>query len=407
MTRSSHRFAALSLTVSLLAACAMPPETDPPATTADARAIHERALVLDTHLDTPAFFDLPGWKITDRHSVATDTSEVDIPRMKEGGLDGGFFVIYTSSGPLTAEGYAVAKAHMIRRSDAILRVVRENPDAMQLALTADDAEKIAASGKRIVYVSVENSLGVGDDAAGMRSFMAELYKRGVRMASPVHVKQNQLADSANEPGRFGGFSPLGKQWLAEVNRLGMIPDASHASDAVFDQMLELSTTPIILSHSGPKAVFDHPRNIDDARIRRLAEKGGVIMINSIYLAPRTNNAEREKLSAELDKTPVGPRREEIARKIHAINQVSPVEKADFEMYMASMLHVLKLVGPDHVGLGADWDGGGGVAGMEDVAALPKITERLLAEGYSEADIRKILGGNVIRLLRAAEAAKGR
>jgi membrane dipeptidase len=172
-------------------------------------------------------------------------------------------------------------------------------------------------------------------------------------------------------------------------------------------MLQLSTTPIILSHSGPKAAFDHPRNIDDGRIKALAAKGGVIMINSIYLAPRTSNAEREKLSDALDETPVGPRREEIARKIYAINQVSPVEKADFEMYMASMLHVLKLVGPDHVGLGADWDGGGGLEGMEDVAALPKITERLVAEGYSEADIRKILGGNVIRLLRAAEAAKGR
>jgi membrane dipeptidase len=247
---------------------------------------------------------------------------------------------------------------------------------------------------------------VGDNLAGMRRFMADLYGRGVRMASPVHVKQNQLADSANEPGKFGGFSQLGRRWLEEVNRLGMIPDASHASDAVFDQMLTLSKTPIILSHSGPKAAFDHPRNIDDGRIKALAAKGGVIMINSIYLAPRTSNAEREKLNAELSKTPVGPRREEIARAIYAINEVSPVEAADFEMYMASMLHCLKLVGPDHVGLGADWDGGGGVAGMEDVAALPKITERLVAEGYSEGDIRKILGGNVIRLLRAAEAAKG-
>jgi len=399
--------AALSFTALLLASCAAAAQDAPPSGTADARAIHERALVLDTHLDTPSFFDLPGWKITDRHSVATDTSEVDIPRMKEGGLDGGFWVIYTSSGPLTAEGYAAAKAHMIKRSDAILRVVRENPETLQLATTADEAERIAASGKRIVYISVENSLGVGDDVAAMRSFMADLYQRGVRMASPVHVKQNQLADSANEPGKFGGFSQLGRRWLEEVNRLGMIPDASHASDAVFDQMLELSTTPIILSHSGPKAAFDHPRNIDDERIKRLAAKGGVIMINSIYLAPRTNNAEREKLSAELNKTPIGPRREEIAKAIYAINEVSPVEKADFEVYMASMLHVLKLVGPDHVGLGADWDGGGGLAGMEDVAALPKITERLVAKGYSEADIRKILGGNVIRLMRAAEAAKGR
>lgn len=400
------RTAALPLSALAVAACATVPQDGAPPATADARAIHERALVLDTHLDTPAFFDVPGWNVAARHTVENDTSEVDIPRMKDGGLDGGFWVIYTPSGPLTPAGYAAAKSHMIKRSDAILRVVRDNPGEMQMATTADEAERIAASGKRIVYISVENSLGVGDDPAAMRSFMADLYRRGVRMASPVHVKQNQLADSANEPGKFGGLSPLGREWLAEVNRLGMIPDASHASDAVFDQMLELSTTPIILSHSGPKAAFGHPRNIDDARIRKLAAKGGLIMINSVYLAPRTSNAAREKLNAELDKTPAGPRREEIARQIYAINQVTPAEKSDFEMFMAAMLHTLKLVGPDHVGMGADWDGGGGVAGMEDVAALPKITERLLAEGYSEEDIRKILGGNVIRLMRAVEAKKG-
>lgn len=394
----------------LLAGCAPmssgAPTGGSPSAAADPAAIHERALVLDTHLDTPSYFDVPGWSIAQRHSVENDTSEVDVPRMKEGGLDGGFWVIYTPSGPLTAAGYDAAWAHVMKRSDAILRVHRENPTLLALATTAADADRIARTGKRVGYISVENSLGVGDDVAKMRTRMAELYKRGVRMASPVHVKQNQLADSANEPGKFGGFSQLGRRWLEEVNRLGMIPDASHASDAVFDQMLALSKTPIILSHSGPKAAFDHPRNIDDARIKALAAKGGVIMINSVYLAPRTNNAEREKLSAELGRTPAGPRREEIARAIYAINRVSPAEKADFEMYMASMLHVLKLVGPDHVGLGADWDGGGGVEGMEDVAALPKITARLVQEGYSEADIRKILGGNVIRLLRAAEAAKG-
>jgi len=388
--------------VLILAACT---PGDKPAEPVDAAALHEKMLVLDTHLDTPANFGRPGWDITQRHTMADDMTQVDLPRMKQGGLDGGFWVIYTAQGPLDAKGFADAKAFALKRSDEIAAIVAKNPDTMALATTADDAAKIAATGKVIVYQSIENSYPLGNDL----SLLGEFYRRGVRMAGPVHSADNQFADSTTGKARWGGLSPLGKQWVAEMNRLGMVIDGSHSSDAALDQMLALSKTPIILSHSGPKAANDHPRNLDDGRIKALAAKGGVVQINSIFLAPLNSTPEREALEARKEKigTMTPEEQRKLAADFAALDAKAPNQDASFEMFMASMLHVLKLVGPDHVGLGADWDGGGGVKGMEDVSLLPKITARLLKEGYSETDIAKIMSGNTLRLLRAAEAAKGK
>jgi len=387
--------------VLILAACAPGTKTEP----VDAAALHEKLLVLDTHLDTPSNFGRPGWDITQRHTMAGDMTQVDLPRMKQGGLDGGFWVIYTAQGPLDAKGFADAKAFALKRSDEIAAIVAKNPDTMALATTADDAEKIAAAGKAIVYQSIENSYPLGEDL----SLLGEFYRRGVRMAGPVHSADNQFADSTTGKARWGGLSPLGKQWVAEMNRLGMVIDGSHSSDATLDQMLALSKTPIILSHSGPKTANDHPRNLDDGRIKALAAKGGVVQINSIFLAPLSSSPERDALDARKEKlgTMTPEEQRKLAADFAALDAKAPHQDASFEMFMASMLHVLKLVGADHVGLGADWDGGGGVKGMEDVSLLPKITARLLKEGYSETDIAKIMGGNTLRVLRAAEAGKGK
>jgi len=384
----------------LLPACSA---SDQPAAKPDAAAIHERLLTLDTHLDTPANFARPGWDVAAAHTYANDMTQVDLPRMREGGLDGGFWVIFTPQGPVTPEGFAKAKADAFKRADEIAAVVAKNAGAMEMATTADDAQRIAASGKRIVYQSVENSYPLGNDL----SLLAEFYRRGVRMAGPVHSKDNQFADSTTGEGKWGGLSPLGREWVKEMNRLGMVIDASHSSDATFDQLLALSKTPIILSHSGPRAIFDHKRNLDDARIKALAAKGGVIQINSIFLGKFNESPERDALDKRKERLEQMTPAEQaaLAADYAALDAKAPFQDADFETFMKSLLHCLKLVGPEHVGLGADWDGGGGVTGMNDVAALPKITERLLAAGYSEADLRNIWGGNVLRLLRAAEAAR--
>lgn len=375
----------------------------------DARAIHERLITFDTHLDTPASLRRPGWNIMDRHDVKEDFSQVDQPRMVEGGLDGGFWAIYTQQGPLTPEGRAAARDSALMTGVRIREMVAANPKNFALALKADDTALIAAAGKRIVYISIENAYPIGLDLSLVQTF----YDLGVRLLSTVHFANNDLADSATDPAgkKWNGLSPLGKDVVAECNRLGIILDASHASDDVFDQLIALSKTPIMLSHSGCKAICDHPRNIDDERMKKLAAAGGIIQMNSLsaYLIPTPPNPERNKAMQGLiakyggrgNMTP--DQMAEMRKERAEVEKKYPVPMATFDDFMKHVLHALKVVGPEHVGFGADWDGGGGVTGMEDVASYYKITARLLAAGYSEADCANIWSGNTLRLLRAAEA----
>jgi membrane dipeptidase len=374
----------------------------------DARAIHERLVTLDTHLDTPSSLRRPGWNILERHDVKEDFTQVDVPRLIEGGIDGGFWVIYTPQGPRTPAGHAAARDTALQIALRIHKMVAANPAHFTLATKADEAASIAASGKRIVYLSVENAYPIGQDLTLLQTF----YDLGVRMISPVHFANNELGDSATDTTgkQWNGLSPLGKAFVAECNRLGMILDQSHASDEVFDQLLALSATPIILSHSGAKAVYDHPRNVDDERIKKLAAAGGVIQLNSLsaYLIPTPPNPERNQaMSAHFAKfggraNLTSDQMKVMAQERRALEEKYPVPLATFDDFMKHVLHTLKLVGPDHVGFGPDWDGGGGVIGLEDIASSHKITARLLAEGYSESDCAKMWSGNILRLLRAAE-----
>lgn len=387
-------------TLALSLALALTPVAGQDPTPAD-RLAHEQMLVLDTHLDTPEFFEHPGWEFDRWHDRDFDKSQVDIPRMEQGGLDGGFFVIYTGQGPLTPEGYAKARNAALTRATWIQRVVAAHPDKLELATRAADAARIAKSGKRAVYQSIENSYPLGEDL----TLLSWFYDHGVRMASPVHFRNSQFADSATDKVKaWGGFSPLGKAWIAEMNRLGMVIDVSHASDDVFDQALALSKTPIILSHSGPKAIYDHPRNLTDARMRALARAGGVLQINSVYLKAGDSNKARNAVGRRQDDWwALSPAEQQklVADKATA-DATDPYAAPDFELFMKSLLHAIKVMGVDHVGIGADWDGGGGVTGMDDVSQLPKITARLRREGYRNADIEKIWSGNALRLLKAAE-----
>ncbi len=369
-------------------------------------ALHGRLLTLDTHLDTPANLERGGWDIMRAHPEEGPFSQVDVPRMRSGGLDGGFWAIFTPQGPLTAAGYAASRDTALGRAVKIREMVAGHKDTFELAFRAEDAARISRAGHIIVYQSIENSYPLGEDISLLKTF----YGLGVRMISPVHTLNNQFADSATDPAkRWNGLSPLGLQWLAEANRLGMIVDGSHASDDTIDQLMALSKTPIILSHHGAKAVFDHPRNLDDARLKKLAASGGVIQINSLYVAATTSTAElrakqgalRARLARWSELKPA--ERAALTKEVAGLDAAYPNWRGSFEDVMANLLHVLKLVGPDHVGLGADWDGGGGVKGMESVADLPKVTARLIAAGYTEADLQKIWSGNVLRLLAQADA----
>ena len=381
-----------------------------PAVSPAVLALHKSLLAIDTHLDTPASFSRPGWNFGERHSLATDFSQVDLPRMKAGGLDGGFFVIYTSQGARTPAALLAARDAALIRAVEIRETVARHGDRAELALTAADAGRIAGAGKAVVFQSMENSYPLTSDIG----LLATFYKLGLRMVGPAHFLNNDFADSATDPKgpEWNGLSPLGKTLVAEANRLGIILDASHSSDAVFDQLLASSKSPIILSHSGAKAIYDHPRNIDDARLLAMAAKGGVIQINAYggYLAAAPASAERDAALAALGKkfgnpgTLASDRVAELVAERRAILARFPGSERDFDQFLAHLFHVLKLIGPDHVGIGADWDGGGGVIGMEDITGLPRITAALVKAGYSESDIRKIWGGNVLRVLAAVEAA---
>ncbi len=371
------------------------------------RLAHQQMLVLDTHIDTPELFEHPGWKFDEWHDHDFDKSQIDLPRMEQGGLDGGFFAVYTGQGPLTPEGYAKARDGALTREMWIQRVVAANPDKMEFATTPEDAYRIAKAGKRIVFQSIENSYPLGEDLTLLKWY----YDQGVRMAGPIHFRNNQFGDSATDKPKWKGLSPLGKQWVAEMNRLGMIIDVSHSSDDVFDQVLAMSKVPFIASHSGPKAIYNHPRNLDDERMRKLAKAGGVLQVNSVYLVEGDHDAERNKISDRQDNWHAlsdAEQKKLIADKAKA-DATNPYQGADFELFMKSLLHCIAVMGVDHVGIGADWDGGGGVKGMEDITALPKVTARLRKEGFSDADIEKIWSGNVLRVLKAVEdgAAKGK
>ncbi|MEO8306463.1 MAG: dipeptidase [Pseudomonadota bacterium] len=367
--------------------------------------VHESLLTLDTHLDAPMLFSVQGWDITQRHSVQRDGSQVDLPRMIEGGLDGGFWAIYIPQGPLTTEGRASARAAGLRRMAEIQAMVEQHPDKFAIALTADDAPRIAATGKRIVYLSMENGYPLGEDPTQLRAFFAG----GVRMAGPVHFLNNDLGTSATDgsPSRYPGLTPLGKQWVQECNRLGILIDASHSSDTVLDELLELSTAPIILSHSGARAVFDHPRNVDDAHLRRIAAHGGVIQVSAYndYMIANPRNADRQAAIGAVRGAPARTlvQREASQQQIAAIDQKYPYRRATFDDYMQHLLHVIRIAGVEHAGIGIDFDGGGGVQGFEDAGDYPKITARLLDAGYSRDDLQKIWSGNVLRVLRQAQA----
>jgi len=397
----------------LLLSCAASAQagTGPAVISEKAKAIQAKAINLDTHLDTPALFGRPGWKITDRHTYQEDGSQIDYPRMVEGGLDGGFWVVFTGQGDRDETGNLKARDAGLKRLSEIREMVAANSDKFELATTAADAARIKAAGKRIVYISMENAYPLEQDP----SLLSFYYKQGLRMVSLAHTSHNDFADSAGmgvaPKGEHGGLSEKGKALIAEANRLGIVVDQSHSSNEVFDQMLELSKAPIILSHSGAFDVFAHSRNIDDKRIRALAKKGGVIQVNSLggYLIDTGATPEYRAEQRKIYEAFGGRRgmdeadRKKAMEQIAALDSKYGIKKADFDDYMRHLLHIIKVAGWQHVGLGADWDGGGGVQGYEDIAALPKVVQALLDAGYDEKQIDAILGGNTVRLIGEVQA----
>lgn len=395
----------------LLASASVACAASPTAKKSPNRILHENLIVLDTHFDTPANMAVPGYDISQRHAVE-DGNQVDYPRMVEGGIDGGFFVIFTPQGPRGPAGDAAARDHGLMRMMVIQKMVAKHGDLFQLATTAEEAEAISKAGKRFVYISLEN----GSPLAGDLTLMKTFYDMGARMMSPVHVLNNDLADSSTDAKgpEWGGLSPKGKAFVAEANRLGILIDASHASDESTRQMIALSKAPIILSHTGVKALYDHPRNVDDDLLRALAAKGGVIQLNafSAYMMAVPKIPEREAALAELAKAygqprDISPDRRAAYRAARkAIDETWPLPRATIDDLVKHIVHAAQVAGKDHIGVSGDFDGGGGLTGFEDITDFPALTDRLVAAGFTKDDLAKFWGGNALRVLKEADRLKG-
>lgn len=395
----------LSFSVFWLTSCA--PEKDEEALKAEAREIHDRVLTVDTHSDTPSLMLRKGWDIGERHEPGQRRSgKIDLPRMAEGGLDAEFFAVYVGQGERTPEGYARARERANLLLGAIHKMAKDYPQLVELATSPEDAYRLEKEGKRAAFIGMENGYPLGKDL----SLVKEYYDRGIRYITLCHSSDNDICDSSTDKRNpeDKGLSDFGKEVVAECNRLGIMVDISHASAKSFFDVLEVTKAPVIASHSSVRSLCDHPRNLSDEMLKALASNNGVIQICfvSSFVKKAKPNPEREKALAELrekygswSEVRDESAREKMEDEYMDIYEKYPSEQATVQELVDHIDYVVNLIGVNHVGIGTDFDGGGSIEGCDDVSELPNITKELLRRGYSEEDIRKIWGANIMRVFR--------
>ena len=370
----------------------------------DARRLHDRAIVVDTHADTTQrwMFD-PTFDISVRHA----DGGIDLPRMREGGLDALFFSVWM---PGTVRG-RTAVTRAVAQIERIRDAARKHANEMLLATTAADIRRAAAEHKIAALIGVEGGHMINGDLAVLRRF-ADL---GARYLTLTHNENTPWADASNDRERHHGLTKFGKDVVRELNRLGMMVDVSHVSDKTFSDAIATSTAPVIASHSSCRALSDSKRNMTDDMLRALAKNGGVVMINYAvaFLSEEFRAAPRSRLLAGRDEA-VGSKcaADQACRNIETerinreamCNGVLPA--VTWEAIVDHIDHAVKVAGIDHVGLGSDFDGATMPLGIEDATGLPKITEALLKRGYSAQDVEKILGGNILRVMESVERLAG-
>ena len=380
-----------------------------------ARRIHDRVLTVDTHCDTPMRLLRGGdWDIGVRHASGDRASgKVDLPRMVEGGLDAEFFAVFIGQGERTEQGYARAKDWAVKTLDAIHAMCKKYPNLVGLALTPDDAYRLEKQGLRIAFIGMENGYPVGKNLENLEEF----FNRGVRYLTLCHSRDNDICDSSTDrqDPEDRGLSDFGREVVAACNRLGMMADVSHISDKSFYDVLAVTKAPVIASHSSCRALCDSPRNLSDEMIRDLARNGGVIQICflSSYLRTPQPNPERDRALKELQEKYGSMRaiedeavRKKAREEFEAVNAKFPAERATVMDVVDHIEHVIKVAGVDHVGIGTDFDGGGGVEGCDDASEMFRVTEELVRRGHTEEEIAKIWGGNAMRVFgRVIEIAR--
>lgn len=418
MTRNRAALALLAagvLTLAWLSSAEQAPATD---VAARAKRLHQEAIVIDTHIDVTQRLMIKGWDFFARHSPPQGgrrqasgpdaSSHVDYPRMQEGGLDGIFFSIYMS-GRITGPS-AVTRA--LEQIAAVRTLADTHPKEMALCTTASEVRAAVKASKVATLMGMEGGHMLNDSLAQLRDYA----KLGVRYLTLTHSVNTNWADSSGDKPQHNGLTDFGKDVVRELNKLGMMVDVSHVADKTFWDALAISKAPLLASHSSCRALSGHPRNMTDEMIKAMAAKGGVIQINyldsylddALYRAQDARRPQLDAKRAELEKQ--YPGEENQGKRFEALREHSqtlgPLPKVSWEKIVDHIDHAAKLAGSDHVGLGSDFDGATMPLGMEDVTQLPKLTEALLKRGYTEQQIKGILGENLLKLMEKVEKAAG-
>jgi membrane dipeptidase len=374
---------------------------------AKAKRLHREAIVIDTHIDTTERLG-PGWNFADRHparpSLAADASSVDLPRMREGGLDAAFFSVFVPGTITGTTAVNLAKAEF----DKLKVLIGSHPQDLVLCTTARDIRVAHEEGRVGVLIGVEGGHMINNDL----EVLGEFARLGARYLTLTHTVNVGWADSSSEKPTSNGLTDFGRSVVRELNRLGMMVDVSHVSDKTFWDVLEVSQAPVIASHSACRALCGHARNLTDDMIKALAAKGGVVQINfmdgyidaAMFEAQNKLKPQMDRIQADLALKYPGPenadKRGQEART--AYEKMRPAMTVSWERILDHIDYAVKLVGPDHVGLGSDFDGASMPQGMEDCSKLPKITEGLIRRGYKDSAIKKILGENTLRVMEEVE-----
>ena len=369
---------------------------------------HMGILSVDSHTDTPLRMMSPGTDLGTKTDSRKRGGKVDFIRMQEGGLDGIFFAVFVGQSDRDEAGNKMARERAMQLFDSIHAVIDSHPDMVELALRSGDLKRIASLGKSAVYIGIENGYVLGRDL----SLIEEYYALGARYITLCHTANNDICDSSTDSPEHNGLSEYGREVVAEMNRLGIMVDVSHISDKAFYDVLEISETPVIASHSNARAICDHPRNMDDEMLQSLADKGGVIqlcMVND-YVAELEANPLRDSARQALRQKYGGyedlddSTRALMINEWYALDDLFPQNLATVSQFVDHLDHIVNLIGIDHVGFGSDFDGGAGIEGCYDVSELPNITAEMLRRGYSLTDLEKFWSGNFLRVMQQVEQA---
>ena len=393
-----------SLTVAALmisgSACA--DDRGPIVVTDEALALHRDAIVIDGHNDMPWEVRTQGSGDFSKLDISQrqPTLQTDLPRAAEGGLDGQFWSVWV---PAELDGTGKALATTLEQIELVRLMLRRYPNQMELALTAGDVERIARAGRLASLIGVEGGHCIEESLGTLR----KLFALGARYMTLTHGDTISWADSGTDEPRHGGLTEFGHEVVREMNRLGMMVDVSHVSVEVMHQAIDTSVAPVIFSHSSARGVADHPRNVPDDVLRRLPEEDGVVMVNffSAFVVPAAadNYATQFEMRRQLRRE--GLLESEVNKRIAAWRADNPMPRGTIHDLLDHVDHIARVAGVEHVGLGSDYDGVSILPeGLEDVTSYPRITQGLLDRGYSAEEIRGVLGGNLLRVMRKVEAA---